>query len=191
MVGQGWGIDEARGGLRIYDALRRAEPDVFVHSGDNIYADQPLLAEVKLDDGTIWKNVVTEAKSKVAETLDEFRGCFAYNMLDPHAQKFGSSVPLITQWDDHEVVDNWFHDLVLQNDTRFTESACACWPSGPSRRCSSSCPSGAMPWSGIASIARSRMGHWSRSSWWTCAAIAAPTRATNRRSSMRRPPFWP
>ncbi|BAH40216.1 MAG TPA: alkaline phosphatase [Gemmatimonas aurantiaca] len=121
MVGQGWGIDEARGGLRIYDALRRAEPDVFVHSGDNIYADQPLLAEVKLDDGTIWKNVVTEAKSKVAETLDEFRGCFAYNMLDPHAQKFGSSVPLITQWDDHEVVDNWFHDLVLQNDTRFTE----------------------------------------------------------------------
>ncbi|MFO0072623.1 MAG: alkaline phosphatase D family protein, partial [Gemmatimonas sp.] len=56
MVGQGWGIDEARGGIRMYDALRRAEPDVFVHSGDNIYADGPLQAEVPLDDGTVWRN---------------------------------------------------------------------------------------------------------------------------------------
>jgi len=121
MVGQGWGIDESRGGLRIYDALRRAEPDVFVHSGDNIYADQPVLAEVKLDDGTVWRNLVTEAKSKVAETLDEYRGNFAYNQLDPNAQRFGASVPVIAQWDDHEVVDNWFHDLVLENDARYTE----------------------------------------------------------------------
>jgi alkaline phosphatase D len=52
MVGQGWGIDEARGGLRIYDAIRRTDPDVFVHSGDNVYADGPLVAEVPLDDGT-------------------------------------------------------------------------------------------------------------------------------------------
>jgi len=121
MVGQGWGIDESRGGLRIYDALRRAEPDVFVHSGDNIYADQPLQAEVKLDDGTVWRNLVTEAKSKVAETLDEYRGNFAYNQLDANAQRFGASVPIIAQWDDHEVVDNWFHDLVLEKDPRYTE----------------------------------------------------------------------
>ncbi len=51
-VGQGWGIDPDRGGLRIFDALRRAEPDLFVHSGDIIYADQPLEPEVELDDGT-------------------------------------------------------------------------------------------------------------------------------------------
>lgn len=121
MVGQGWGIDESRGGLRIYDALRRAEPDVFVHSGDNIYADQPLLPEVKLDDGTIWRNLVTPEKSKVAETLEEFRGAFAYNMLDPHTRQFNASVPIVAQWDDHEVCDNWFHDLVLENDPRFTE----------------------------------------------------------------------
>jgi alkaline phosphatase D len=121
MVGQGWGIDESRGGLRIYDALRRAEPDVFIHSGDNIYADQPLVAEVPLDDGTIWRNLVTEAKHKVAESLPEFRGNFAYNLLDPAAQRFGASVPIIAQWDDHEVVNNWFHDLVLSNDARYTE----------------------------------------------------------------------
>lgn len=121
MVGQGWGIDESRGGIRMYEALRRAEPDVFVHSGDNIYADGPLQREVPLADGTVWRNLVTEAKSKVAETLDEYRGAFAYNLLDANAQRFGASVPVIAQWDDHEVVDNWFHDLVLENDARYTE----------------------------------------------------------------------
>ncbi|MBL0937789.1 MAG: alkaline phosphatase D family protein [Gemmatimonadaceae bacterium] len=121
MVGQGWGIDESRGGIRMYEALRRAEPDVFVHSGDNIYADQPLLPEVKLDDGSVWRNLVTDGKRKVAETLDEYRGAFAYNLLDANAQRFGASVPIISQWDDHEVVDNWFHDLVLENDPRYTE----------------------------------------------------------------------
>ena len=121
MVGQGWGIDEARGGIRMYEALRRADPDVFVHSGDNIYADGPLQAEVPLGDGTVWRNLVTEAKSKVCETLDEYRGAFAYTLLDANAQRFGASVPIIAQWDDHEVVDNWFHELVLEEDPRFTE----------------------------------------------------------------------
>lgn len=121
MVGQGWGIDEARGGIRMYDALRRAEPDVFIHSGDNIYADGPLQPEVTLDDGTVWRNLVTPAKSKVAETLDEFRGCFAYNLLDANAQRFGASVPIIAQWDDHEVCNNWYDELVLANDPRYTE----------------------------------------------------------------------
>jgi alkaline phosphatase D len=70
-VGQGWGIDPARGGLQLYDTMRRAQPDVFIHLGDTIYADQPLQPEVVLDDGSIWRNVVTEAKSRVAQTLDE------------------------------------------------------------------------------------------------------------------------
>jgi alkaline phosphatase D len=121
VVGQGWGIDEARGGLRIYEALRRAEPDLFVHSGDNVYADGPLAAEVPLDDGTVWRNLVTEAKSKVAETLDEFRGNFAYHLLDPRARRFHAEVPVVAQWDDHEVVNNWYHDRVLEDDPRYAE----------------------------------------------------------------------
>lgn len=119
-VGQGWGIDRDRGGLRIFEALRRAEPDLFVHSGDVIYADQPLEPEVELDDGTIWRNVVTEAKSKVAETLDEFRGNFAYNLMDEHARAFNAAVPLVVQWDDHEVLNNWFPGLIVE-DERYTE----------------------------------------------------------------------
>ena len=119
-VGQGWGIDVDRGGIRMFETLRRAEPDVFIHSGDMIYADQPLVPEVVLDDGTIWRNLVTDAKAKVAETLDEFRGNFAYNLLDDNTRRFNASVPLIAQWDDHEVVNNWFPGLQLDRDDRYT-----------------------------------------------------------------------
>jgi alkaline phosphatase D len=79
--GQGWGIDEARGGLLLYESMRRVSPDLFVHCGDTIYADQPLAAERTLDDGTLWRNLVTPAKYKVAETLDEYRGNHLYNRL--------------------------------------------------------------------------------------------------------------
>ena len=107
VVGQGWGINPEFGGLRLYETMARHNPDLFIHSGDMIYADVPLAPEVKLDDGTVWKNLVTPAKSKVAETLAEFRGNYAYNLLDTHARAFNSQVPMIVQWDDHDVMNNW------------------------------------------------------------------------------------
>lgn len=107
-AGQGWGINEAFGGYRVYAAMRRFEPDFFIHSGDQIYADGPLQPEVLLDDGSLWRNLVTPAKRKVAETLDEFRGCFAYNLLDEHKRRFCAEVPMLVQWDDHEVRNNWY-----------------------------------------------------------------------------------
>ncbi|WP_252717207.1 alkaline phosphatase D family protein, partial [Herbaspirillum sp. B65] len=86
-AGQGWGINEQWGGYRVYESMRRFRPDFFIHSGDQIYADGPIQAEVKLDDGSLWRNVVTEAKSKVAQTLDDYRGNFAYNMLDANKRR--------------------------------------------------------------------------------------------------------
>ena len=118
-VGQGWGINTEWGGLRLYDTMRRAEPDVFIHCGDTIYADQPLPPEVKLDDGTLWRNVVTEAKSKVAETLSEFRGNYQYNLIDEHMRRFNAEVPQIVIWDDHEVRDNWYPTRNLDQDQRY------------------------------------------------------------------------
>ena len=38
-VGQGWGINPDWGGLRLYETMQRAEPDLFIHCGDTIYAD--------------------------------------------------------------------------------------------------------------------------------------------------------
>src|SRR5476651_977511 len=73
-AGQGWGIDESRGGMRTYATMLKNRPDFFIHNGDNIYADGAIDAEKKRPNGQIWKNIVTEDKSKPAETLTEFRG---------------------------------------------------------------------------------------------------------------------
>jgi alkaline phosphatase D len=107
-AGQGWGIDEARGGMRAYSTMLRNRPDFFIHSGDNIYADGPILAEQKMPNGEIWKNMVTEDKAKPAETLAEFRGNYKYNLLDKNVLAFNAEVPILSQWDDHEVTNNWW-----------------------------------------------------------------------------------
>ena len=41
-AGQGWGIDTSRGGMATYRTMHRTDPDFFLHSGDNIYADVAL-----------------------------------------------------------------------------------------------------------------------------------------------------
>jgi alkaline phosphatase D len=118
-VGQGWGLNPDWGGLRMYETMRRAEADVFINCGDTIYADQFVPREVRLDDGSVWKNVVTEAKSKVAETLDDYRGNYKYNLLDDHMRRFNAAVPQVVIWDDHEVRDNWYYERDLKSDDRY------------------------------------------------------------------------
>lgn len=120
-AGQGWGINKEWGGMRIYETMRRQSPDLFIHNGDTIYADGPIQAEVKLPDGTIWKNVVTPEVSKVAETLQEYRGRYLYNLMDDNVRRFNAEVAQIWQWDDHEVTNNWSASKDLSADKRYTE----------------------------------------------------------------------
>lgn len=112
-AGQGFGINPDFGGYRLYEAMRRKRPDFFVHQGDQIYADAPLQPGVTLPDGQIWRNIVTPAKDHIAETLGDFRGAYAYNLLDAHKRAFLSEVPMLVQWDDHEVRNNWYPDKAL------------------------------------------------------------------------------
>ena len=119
-AGQGWGINEAFGGMKIYDAMRKVHPQFFLHSGDNIYADGPIEATKAAENGLTWTNVVTPEVSKVAETLAEFRGRYKYNLMDANVRAFNAEVPTIWQWDDHEVVNNWSDSKDLSADTRYT-----------------------------------------------------------------------
>jgi alkaline phosphatase D len=107
-AGQGFGINPNIGGMRIYESMRRLQPHFFVHSGDTIYADSPIYPEMRLPDGRIWRNIVAPAKEKVAETLDDFRGNYAYNLLDENVRRFNAEVSQFVQWDDHEVMNNWY-----------------------------------------------------------------------------------
>ena len=122
-AGQGWGIDLGFGGMRIYESMRLAQPDFFIHSGDTIYADGPLRRAVTDATGnTIWTNAfldVVPEKLKVAETLQEYRRNYLYNFYDANVQRFAAEVPQIWQWDDHEVTNNWSDAKEL--DARYTE----------------------------------------------------------------------
>ena len=106
-AGQGWGIDASRGGMRTYKTMLENRPDFFIHSGDHIYADCPIPAELKLPNGENWRNIVTEEKSIVAHGLAQFRGNYKYNLLDDNLRAFNAQVPMLAQWDDHEVTNDW------------------------------------------------------------------------------------
>ena len=105
-AGQGWGIDDE--GMKTYKTMASHAPDFFIHSGDTVYADGPMKDEVELKDGSTWKNsTLIDEKRKVAETLNEFRGQWKYNLMDRHVQAMNAICPTFMQWDDHEVVNNW------------------------------------------------------------------------------------
>jgi len=107
-AGQGWGIDVSRGGMRTYASMLRSKPDFFVHCGDSIYADCTIPAQQKLPNGEIWRNIVTEGKSKVATTLSDYRDNYKYNLLDANLRAFNAEVPILAQWDNHEVMEDWW-----------------------------------------------------------------------------------
>ncbi|PJK29387.1 alkaline phosphatase D family protein [Minwuia thermotolerans] len=118
-AGQGWGIDTGRGGMATYSTMARHQPDFFIHSGDTIYADGPIAAAKKMPDGGTWNSLVAEGVEKVAESLDEFRGRWKYNLLDEHVRAMNAHVPTFFQWDDHEVVNNWSAAKDLSGDDRY------------------------------------------------------------------------
>ena len=138
-AGQGYGINPELGGMVAYQAMHETRPDFFLHSGDNIYADGPIAAEVKVADGTIWKNVVTEEVSKVAETLAEYRGRYKYNLLDDNVRG------AVRRRADHQPVGRPRdgQQLVPGRDpgptTATPRSGSTCSRPGPARRSSSTC----------------------------------------------------
>ena len=137
-VGQGWGINREWGGMRIYETMRQARPDVFVHCGDTIYADQPLPAggEARRRHDLAQRGHRRPSR-RSAETLDDFRGNYLYNLLDENVRRFNAEVPQIVLWDDHEVRDNWYPQEVLADAALHGGSVRARWPRARARRSSS------------------------------------------------------
>ncbi|WP_131740346.1 alkaline phosphatase D family protein [Actinomadura roseirufa] len=113
LAGQGWGINPEFGGYRIFKAMGDVDPDFFLCSGDLVYSDGPMAETVKLPDGRVWRNIVTAEKTKVAESLAEYRGQFRYNLQDVNFQAFNARVPMLYQWDDHETLNNWYPGEIL------------------------------------------------------------------------------
>lgn len=119
VCGQGFGINLALGGMKTFETMRSLQPDLFIHSGDSIYADNPLEpVHAKVPS---WVNICTEAKSKVAETLAEFHGNHQYNLMDQNVRRFNAEVPSLVQWDDHETTNNWYPGKVMEKEKGYNE----------------------------------------------------------------------
>ena len=114
-------------------------PDFFIHSGDHIYADCPVERELKLPDGEVWRNIVTEEKSVAAHTLEQFRGNYKYNWLDRNFRAFHAAVPLFAQWDDHEVTNDWAPDRHRRRNRLCRGRLARCWWRGRAARSTNSC----------------------------------------------------
>jgi alkaline phosphatase D len=46
-------------------------------------------------------------------------------MLDTNVRGFNAQVPVLYQWDDHEVTNNWYPDEILASDDRYTVKSMA------------------------------------------------------------------
>jgi alkaline phosphatase D len=114
--GQGFGRNPEWGGLRGYAAIAAKDPAFLLHSGDLIYADSPIVPELPLADGRVWRNISNEHVARVAESLADFRARFAYNLEDEHVRALAAQMPIIAQWDDHETHNNWWPGQALDDD---------------------------------------------------------------------------
>ncbi|MEV5001522.1 alkaline phosphatase D family protein [Nocardioides sp. LML1-1-1.1] len=115
--GQGWGIDRSRGGMTAFRTMLDLRPDLFVHVGDTIYADEPMPeSHLVVEDGTTWRNEVTEDVVTPALSLANFRGRHRYSLRDDNVRDFHAAVPSVVQWDDHETCNNWYPGEVVDDD---------------------------------------------------------------------------
>jgi alkaline phosphatase D len=92
-AGQGWGINLEIGGMRLYETMRQLRPDFFIHCGDTIYADGPMVERPQTPDGSPWVNAFLDAvpeKRKVAETQLEFHRNYLYNLHDANVRRFNA-----------------------------------------------------------------------------------------------------
>jgi alkaline phosphatase D len=105
---------------------------------------RPAGAEKRLADGKVWKNIVTDGQVEVAETLADYRGVHRYNFLDDNLRRFNADVPMLAQWDDHEVINNWYWRSGSTPTRATARRASRSWrptPSAPSAN-TCRCPTG-------------------------------------------------
>ena len=95
-LGGGGHCRDVEDGYRIFDALARRQPDLFLFIGDTIYADQLCGARPHVP-----------GADYVATTLAEFHGKHRYNRADHVLQEFFRTTAVYATWDDHEVRNNF------------------------------------------------------------------------------------
>lgn len=99
-------------GYAIFDHMRERRPDFFIANGDMIYADSDCPEArprggrnvpgdfPRIDDPSVdW--------SDAARAQEIYLAHWRYNRADPAFQRFLLEVPMYSQWDDHEVINDF------------------------------------------------------------------------------------
>ena len=109
--GHGYCREEGKG-YAIFTEMEALEPDFLVANGDMIYADSECAAEraeggrnvsgdfPKIDDPAVdWTDAAAVREIYLAH--------WRYNRADPHFQSLLSKTSMYSQWDDHEVINDF------------------------------------------------------------------------------------
>ena len=104
---------QLEGGYRIFKPMAEFRADFFVANGDMIYADNDC-PENGIEPG--WRNVAASFPGIADPSVDwmdpaavrkVFDAHWRYNREDPLFQTFLASTPTYSQWDDHEVINDF------------------------------------------------------------------------------------
>jgi alkaline phosphatase D len=60
--------------------------------------------------------VSNERIARVAQTIEDYRARFQYNLEDEHVRALAADVPIVAQWDDHETHNNWWPHQQLEDE---------------------------------------------------------------------------
>ena len=120
--GQSYCRNVNEGGYSIFKSMQSLIPDFFIANGDMIYADGACPAQGptflnNTNNQTIsWTNIPGDFKSIADPSVDwnnitEVRSIFLehwkYNRNDTYFKEFLSNVSMYSQWDDHEIINDW------------------------------------------------------------------------------------
>jgi alkaline phosphatase D len=118
--GQGYCRDPERG-YTIFTQMARLNPDVAIANGDSVYTDGTCPPTTTLSDHprnalsadpeVALLQLVSAADPRWAtpdEVLAAYRAKWKYNLEDEAYRRFRAQTPHYFQWDDHEVVNDWY-----------------------------------------------------------------------------------
>jgi alkaline phosphatase D len=104
-----------QGGYAIFARMEALAPDFFIANGDMIYADGDCPAAGPDGPGG-WENIPGDFPSiadpsvdwtNTEQVRDVLLRHYRYNRADPFYQSFLQRTPMISQWDDHEVINDF------------------------------------------------------------------------------------
>ncbi|HJU78434.1 MAG TPA: alkaline phosphatase D family protein [Nitrososphaeraceae archaeon] len=120
--GQNYCRNANEGGYSIFKSMQALNPDFFIANGDMIYADGACPAEGPIflnntNNQTItWTNIPDDFKSladpsvnwnNITEVRTIFLDHWKYNRNDTYFKEFLSNVSMYSQWDDHEIINDF------------------------------------------------------------------------------------